>query len=87
MERQQVDKGVSLAAGLEAISTCLRLNDNVEEPLAEYYEVLHIMRMKVLKLQDTKKVQQKIWSFFKPLASPSRKREHVQSEELLDDRE
>ena len=43
-------QGLSLAAGLEAISTCLRLIGNVGEPLAEYYKVLCIMRMKVLKL-------------------------------------
>ena len=66
-EATGAQRGPSLAAGLEAISTCLRLIDNVGEPLAEHYEGLRIMRIKILKLQDAKQVQQKISSFFKPL--------------------
>lgn len=66
-EATGAQQGPSLAAGLEAISTCLRLINNVGDPLAEPYEGLHIMRMKILKLQDGKQVQQKI-TFFQPLS-------------------
>lgn len=53
-EATDVQQVPSLAAGLEAILTCLIFTDNVGKLLAEHNEGLHIMRMKIFKLLDAK---------------------------------
>lgn len=72
--------GPSLAACMDAVDTLLSGADKFGGFLGQNFDVLRIIRLNLMKQHQERMVQKKISCFFKPVPSPSDKRQRTDSD-------